>query len=119
MQSTTLFLQYEDDAKTDYTIIPVEIQVHAIIGSRQGIGSVIGNYTDLYFKPTREISVEIKECQGVKNPNRGETSGDDSDDDDDFEDEDEDEESNSKSGLKQSSIIQLACSLKDKVNEQI
>ena len=71
----------------------------------------------------KEINVEMKECQFVKNPyaEGTEADTDEQDDDDDFDDDGDDETSDSTPSkkLKISSAAKLGCSMRSVVNTKI
>lgn len=72
----------------------------------------------------KQIVVEIKECQFVKNPYQSEQVDSEEEDDDDFEEEDDEDDkkpktTNKVSKLKISSVAKLACSMREMINNKI
>lgn len=82
---------------TDFTILPVELDLQILAGFKRGINSPIGSMPDIATK-YEHTKINIKDCEYIKNPHlEKDSSGGDSDDEfDEDDDENENEDGDSK-----------------------
>lgn len=120
ISNQVIFLEFGDQT-TDTTIIPIELDLEAFIGFKEGIKSRFGPTQQMRFEWSN-IDLTLKECQYLKNENKIKYAAlsDEEEDDDDFDDEDEEqEETVPKNKIEIPDAIKLACSMVKIGNEKV